>query len=157
MAGERIDSAGEARHLQHKYHQAHTHHATHYEAGAAPVHGVSGTGMDGVQVDLAKLAEAEGKLAGLHETLMAHLRDATRLTDDLQDGTSPVAGPMREAFFDRAGTEVGVQAFLQGYLDELFNVRGAILQTLAGYRSVDESAVAMLHEQTADLHPGTEV
>lgn len=152
MAGDRVDSISEARKL-YREHRRHRHegHVTDYEAGPAPRYGVGGTGMDGVDVDLEQLRQAEHDLADLHDGLVDHLRAAQDLSGPLNDGTSPVTTPMRKAFRDRADPEGGVQAALVDYLDQLVAVRSAILDTLATYAGVDGDEADRLNRQLAYL------
>lgn len=153
MTAERIDSVAEAEKLAKKYRpeQVKNVHPDDH-VGPRPVHQVAATGMDGVQVDLTKLANTEKSLAGLHDQLVRQLETATRLTGPLKDGSSPVTGPMRQAFLLRADTEGGVQKVLRDYLSELARVRVAILQTLATYEAMDDGAADLLNAQITDLN-----
>lgn len=152
MTRERIDNLADARRLSESYHQVHAQKAhTDDNVGAAPVHGVAGTGMDGIEVELDALASTERNLAGLHDQLMEQMRSATVLTDKLQDGSGPVAVRMREAFLRRADVDGGVQKALREYMEELFDVRVVILQTLAGYQRVDDEATDLLSRQIDDF------
>jgi hypothetical protein len=119
--------------------------------GPRPVHAIAGTGMNGVEVDLAQLALAERELAGLHDQLVAHMNKATALTEPVRDGNSPIVAHMRRAFLERADLAGGVQGTLQDYLKELFAVRGAILATLSSYQALDADAAALLDRHTAEL------
>jgi hypothetical protein len=119
--------------------------------GPAPVHTVTGTGMDGLEVDLPRLAKAQEELAALHDDLLAHANLALDLTHPPRDGQSPIVAHMRRAFAERADVEGGVQKVLHDYLTELVNVRSAILATLGTYQALDAEAVAMLNRQTAEL------
>lgn len=153
MTAERIDNVAEAEKLAKKYKPVHVenvHPDDH--VGPRPVHEVSATGMNGVQVDLNKLADTEKSLAGLHDQLVRQLETATRLAGPLKDGSSPVTGPMRRAFLERADTDGGVQKVLRDYLSELARVRVAILQTLATYEAMDSGAADLLNSQIDDLN-----
>jgi hypothetical protein len=153
MTRERIDSLTEAKHLADKYHEVRPQDVkTNGHVGAAPVHAVTGTGMDGMQAQLQLLADTEKSLAGLHSELVGQLRAATALTEDLKDGTGPIATKMRRSFVQLADNEGGVQSALSGYMLELFGVRDAILQTLASYRWSDDEAVDKLNRQIDDLN-----
>jgi len=152
---ERIDNAGEARHLlkEHPLNRP-TNVRPDDSVGAAPVHAVGATGMNGVEVDLTMLSQTEKELAGLHDELVGQLADAGRLTTPLSDGSSPVTGPMRTAFLQRADADGGVQATLRDYLLQLLKVRQAILETLRGYAAIDTEAIARLTDQSAALEAG---
>jgi hypothetical protein len=152
MAGERIDSLTEARRLarEHRMHDV-AHVTPDIKAGGRPEYGVTGTGLDGIEVDLNELRHAESELAALHDGLLVHLRDAVELAGPLGDGSSPVTGPMRRAFKDRADLEGGVQAALLDYIGELISVRAAILETLNAYDATDDDALTLLNQQAADL------
>jgi hypothetical protein len=152
MAGERIDSLTDAKRLRGEYREELV--ATVFpQVTALPnvQHGVTGEGMDGIEADFATLRQAERDLAVLHDDLLAHLKDAAELTGPLGDGTSPVTGPMRKAFRDRADMEGGVQTALLDYIEELIAVRVAILQTLAAYEGVENETVGELRRQLGQL------
>lgn len=152
MARERIDSLSEAKRLAREHRVEQVGHAMpDVRVGDRPVHGVTGTGMDGIDVDLDELRRAEQELAKLHEGLLEHLNEAIDLAGPLGDGTSPVTGPMRRAFRERADLEGGVQAALFDYIGELMSVRAAILATLDAYDAADEDAFALLDQQAAAL------
>jgi hypothetical protein len=122
--------------------------------GARPVHAVSGTGMDGFEVDLAELARTERELAGVHDILQGYMNQSAKLTGPLRDGHSPVADHMRRAFFERADLDGGLQQALREYMRELFTVRRAILATLNSYQALDADAVARLDRQISELDGG---
>lgn len=152
MAGERIDNLTEAKRLSGEYRDELVAYWVPDVKRLPDVqHGVTGVGMDGIDADFATLRQAERELAGLHDDLMAHLRDAADLTGPLDDGTSPVTGPMRKAFRDRADLEGGVQTALLDYMEELIAVRVAILQTLATYEGVENETVGELNRQLGQL------
>ncbi|GLZ38331.1 hypothetical protein [Actinokineospora sp. NBRC 105648] len=109
-------------------------------AAAPGDHRVTGTGMDGVEADYAALAAADRELAALYDDLVGQLRRAQELADPLQGGLGPVAAPMARAFLDRADTEGGVRAALVDYIEELYEVRMTIRDTLNAYRAVDQQA-----------------
>src|SRR4051794_38036748 len=99
MARERIDNTAEAKKLARSDHPKHVPYVNPNDhVGARPAYQVSGTGMDGIDVDLPKLAETEATLGRLQDRLMEHLRTADRLSGPLADGSSPVTVPMRKAF-----------------------------------------------------------
>ncbi|OLF17383.1 hypothetical protein [Actinophytocola xanthii] len=152
MARERVDSFSEAKEL-YREHRPRTvaYVAPDIRAGELPVHGVNGTNMDGIAADFDALVTAERELAQLHDDLFAQLREANSLSGPLGDGSSPVTGPMRKAFLDRADVDGGVQAALVDYIEELFDVRSAILQTLSTYQGVDGDAAARLNRQMEQL------
>ena len=152
MAGERIDSLTEAKRLAREHQMRDmAYFMPDIEVGGRPEHGVAGTGMDGIEVDFDELRQAERDLAALHEGLVAHLRDAVDLSGPLGDGSSPVTGPMRKAFLDRADVDGGVQATLLDYISELISVRGAIIETLNAYDAADRDSLELLNQQVADL------
>jgi hypothetical protein len=156
VSAERIDSVADAEKLAKEYKPVHVKNVNpDNHVGPQQVYQVSATGMDGVQVDLTKLVDTEKSLAGLYDQLARHLETAIRLAGPLKDGSSPVTGPMRQAFLERADTEGGVQKVLRDYLSELAKVRVAILQTLASYDAMDSGAAEMLSSQIAD--PNLEV
>jgi hypothetical protein len=153
MTRERVDSRAEAEDLKDKYHEVRPHKVkTNDHIGAAPVHGVTGTGMDGMEAQLDALLTTEGRLAGLQNDLMAQLHDAEKLTDELKDGSGPIAVKMRRTFLQLADNDGGVQAALRGYINELFGVRLAIVGTLHSYRRVDEEAVNVLNRQVEEFN-----
>ena len=152
MAGDRIDSLTEAKRLRKEHKEQHVIEAvTDVTSFGNLRHGVTGVGMDGIDADFDTLREVEGELARLHDDLLAHLKDAAELTGPLGDGTSPVAKPMRKAFLDRADLEGGVQTTLLDYMEELIEVRFAILQTLATYEGVENDTVDQLRTHAAQL------
>jgi hypothetical protein len=157
MARERIDNLTEAKRLarEHRLEQIGVV-MPNVKVGDRPTHGVTGTGMDGIEVDFDELRQAERDLAALHYELVEHMNKATELGGPLGDGTSPVTGPMRRAFFERADLEGGVQAALSDYINELLGVRWAILATLEAYDAADEESLALFDEQVATL-PGVSV
>jgi hypothetical protein len=152
MARERIDNLTEAKRLrsEHKQHDV-AYFAPVITTGPGVAHGVTGVGMDGIEVDLDALRQAERDLAGLHDDLVEHLRAAQDLTGPLGDGGGPVTGPMRKAFRSRADVEEGVQAALVDYLEEMIAVRTAILNTLATYEGVDGETAGRLSRQMSQL------
>jgi hypothetical protein len=152
MAGERIDNMSEARRLRQEHREELV--ATFMpdvRMGMPVQHGVTGVGMDGIEVDFAALRQAERELADLHDDLVGHLSDAADLTGPLGDGASPVTGPMRKAFRSRADMEGGVQTALLDYLEELIAVRVAIVQTLTTYEGVENDTVGRLRRQAEEL------
>jgi hypothetical protein len=154
MAGERIDSLTEAKRLRKEDEYQVTDVAyflPDVKAGPAVQHGVTGTGMDGIDVDLEALIEAERGLADLHEELVGHLIDATELSGPLGDGGGPVTIPMRKAFKRRADPESGVQAALAEYLGELAAVRRTIMNTLRGYDRVNSELATQFQRQMSQL------
>lgn len=152
MARDRIDSLTEAKQLRDEHRKQPTAHYLPDIAALPNVqHGVTGLGMDGIEADFAMLRQVERDLATLQDDLLAHLRDAADLTGPLGDGTSPVTGPMRKAFFDRADMEGGVQTALLDYAEELIGVRIAIVQTLATYEGVENETVDQLRTQLGEL------
>jgi hypothetical protein len=153
MARERIDHLTEAKRLQreHRPHEDVAYLSPNITVGPGVEHGVTGVGMDGIEVDLGALRQAERDLAGLHDDLLGHLRAAQDLTGPLGDGGGPVTGPMRRAFMSRANVEEGVQAALVDYLEEMIEVRSAILSTLATYEGVDGETANRLARQMAQL------
>jgi hypothetical protein len=153
MARERIDNMSEAKHLlRHEHRERPTAYlVTEVDALAAGPHNVTGVGMDGFQADFGALRDAERDLAALHDELLGQLNEAAELTGPLNDGTSPVAAPMRKAFHSRANNEGGVQTALQQYLTELIGVRIAILKTLATYEGIELDMVSQLQQQLIQL------
>jgi hypothetical protein len=152
MTGERIDNLTEAKRLQREHGETDVaYFLPDVKAGPAVRHGITGTGMDGIDVDTDALRQAEGELAALHDDLMKHLRDAGELTGPLGDGGGPVTVPMRKAFKSRADVDGGVQAALVDYLEELVGVRLAILNTLADYEGVNSDMAARFNRQVAQF------
>jgi hypothetical protein len=152
MARERVDSFSEAKELYREHRpQSVAYFSPDIRAGAMPLHGAVGTGMDGIAVDLTALVQAERELAELHDDLFDQLRAANALDGPLGDGAGPVTIHMRRAFLNRADLEGGVRAALVDYIEELFTVRSAILQTLAAYQGVDSDLAARLNRQLAQL------
>ncbi|HET9138697.1 hypothetical protein [Actinophytocola sp.] len=119
--------------------------------GARPVHDVAGTGMDGFEVDLAELLRTEHDLAGLHDTLVGFMNDATALAGPLKDGSSPVAKHMQRAFFERADLDGGLQQALREYMRELLAIREALLATVRSYQSLDAGVVDRINRQMTEL------
>jgi hypothetical protein len=153
VTAERIDNVADAERLAKKYKPVPVKNVNPDDhVGPRQVYQVTATGMNGVQVDLGKLDATEKRLAALHEQLVRHLETATGLTGPLKDGSSPVTGPMRHAFLQRADAEGGVQKVLRDYLSELARVRVAILQTLATYEAMDSDAADLLNAQIDDLN-----
>jgi hypothetical protein len=152
MAGERIDSFTDAKRLSGEYREELVAYwVPEVDRLPETQHGVTGVGMDGIEADFETLRAAERELAALHDDLLAHLKDAAELTGPLGDGSSPVTGPMRKAFRDRADLEGGVQTALLDYMEELIAVRFAILQTLATYEGVENETVGQLRQQLGQL------
>jgi hypothetical protein len=67
----------------------------------------------------------------------------------MHDGSGPVAGPMRQAFYNRADDQGGVVAALMDYIEEIDEVRAMMNETLASYTQVDESQAAALRQVDA--------
>lgn len=152
MAGERIDNLTEAKRLQREHRETDVaYFLSDVKAGPGVQHGVTGVGMDGIEVDFDALRQAEQELAALHDDLMRHLRNASELTGPLGDGGGPVTVPMGKAFKSRADVDGGVQAALVDYLEELVGVRIAILSTLADYEGVTNDMTARFNHQVAQL------
>ncbi|MFL6119803.1 hypothetical protein [Actinophytocola sp.] len=152
MGPERIDDLTDARRLRHEYGERTVAYLLpEIDRIEGQRHGVTGEGMDGIEVDLDALRQAERDLAVLHDDLAAHLTEADDLTGPLGDGKSPVAAPMRLAFQTRAGDEGGVQTALQQYMAELLAVRVTILKTLASYQSVEQETVSRLRRQAEEI------
>jgi len=152
MGRERIDNLTEAKHLRHEYREQDVAYTVPEITGVGGGrHRVDGVGMDGIQADFGALRDAERQLVALHEELLGHMNEATHLTGPLDDGSSPVTGPMRSAFHTRADNEGGVQTTLQQYLTELINVRIGILETLATYEGVEDDTVGKLQRQLIQL------
>ncbi|WP_018686573.1 hypothetical protein [Actinokineospora enzanensis] len=101
-----------------------------------------GENAGAVEADYPALHAADERLARLQTQLEDRLRDAEHLAEPLRNGTGPVAGPMAQAFLDRADNDRGVRAVLRDYLAELGAVRASIGATLAAYQDVDEQAKA---------------
>jgi hypothetical protein len=153
MTRERVDSRAEAEDLKDEYHKVRPHKVkTNDHIGAAPVHGVTGTGMDGMEAQLDALVATEARLASIYEQLDVQRQRAAALTDDLKDGSGPIAAKMRQSFLQLADNEGGVQTALTGYAKELLGVRSAILNTLYSYRWVDEEAVNVLNRQVEEFN-----
>jgi hypothetical protein len=151
MGRERIDNLTEARRLRHEYREQDVAYLLPEIDRIQGRHAVTGVGMDGIEVDLAALRQAERDLATLHDDLAGHLAEAADLTGPLGDGKSPVAGPMRVAFQTRAGDEGGVRTALWQYMTELVAVRVTILKTLAAYHGVEEETVSRLRRQAEEI------
>lgn len=157
MARERVDSFTEAKGLYREQRpQSVAYFAPDVRAGAAPVHGATGTNMDGIATDFDALVQAEKELAELYDDLFDQLRAAKGLTGPFGDGASPVTATMRRAFLDRADIEGGVQAALVDYIEELFDVRMAILQTLRTYEGIESDATALLNRQMRQMDRETQ-
>jgi hypothetical protein len=143
MARERVDDFAEAKELSKEHKKVHHDKVgPDIHAGTLQVHGTSGQGMDGIAADIEELITLSNTLGGLRDKLMGHMATATRLTEPLEDGTSPVTGPMRKAFHQRADVDEGVQGTLGQYIEELDAVRQAIGLTLDTYRGIDTDAGA---------------
>jgi len=152
MAGDRIDNFSEAKRLDREYREQDVIEFLPETVSYGNIrHGVTGEGLDGIEADFATLRQAEREFANLYDDLLVHLRDASELTQPMSDGTSPVTGPMRKAFRDRADMEGGVQTALLDYMEELIAVRTAILQTLATYEGVEGDTFERLREQAREL------
>ena len=140
MSGERIRNTGDAKELLGKYHVAKAGHSdVTVHAGPKTSYAISGTGMDGFEIDPDAMIEARGKLDELQRQLETHLTTAQDLAAPLPDGTSRVADKMREAYLDRASLEHGVQGILRDYLAELGAVQAAIQATLQMYDDLDSA------------------
>jgi hypothetical protein len=151
MARERITSRADARETRDNYRdEAVMYLAPRTKAGPRETFGVAGTGMDGIEVDLDALHNAEQELRELQKKLQDHLEQATELGDQLHDGKTLVARHMRQAFLDRVDAEGGVQAALEDYIDEVDEVRMRIRETLATYQELDSDAAARILAQGVD-------
>ena len=143
MGRHRVDSYTEAKELSHDQHRVQPHKpGPHIHAGHAQQHGATGQNMDGISADFQRLDDLRGQLEGLLERLRAHRATAVHLTNPLEDGTSPVTGPMRKAFHQRADVDGGVQGALDQYIGELDAVRTAIVNTLQTYQGVESDSVS---------------
>ena len=138
MGRERVDSFTEAKHLSEDHKRVRPDKTgPDIHAGQLHAHGASGVGMDGISVDYGELSRLNGELQRRRDELVEQLARAAELTGPLADGSSPVTGPMRKAFFQRADVEEGVQGTLQQYILELEAVMDTITNTLDTYRGVD--------------------
>jgi hypothetical protein len=147
MARERVDSFTEAKKLSHEHKRVRPDRpGPHIRAGAAPVHGASGQNMDGIAADFERLSELNGQLQVLRDQLAEHRAAAAALTEPLTDGSSPVVGPMRQAFHQRANATEGVQGALDQYIGELDAVRTAIVNTLQTYQGVEDDAATAFNQ-----------
>lgn len=153
MAGKRVDSFTEAKELYRDQDKPRNEafFGADIKVGGVPQHGAAGTNMDGIATNFDELVRTEQQLADLHDDLVGHLREAAELAGPLDDGSSPVTGPMRKAFKDRADMEGGVQTALLDYMNELVAVRAAIFQTLETYRGIDQESVDRLQQHMAYL------
>jgi hypothetical protein len=141
MARERVDDFAEAKELSKEHKRVHHDKVgPDIHAGQLQVHGASGTSMDGIAADIDQLITLSNTLQGLRDQLSGHLATAAQLTEPLADGSSPVTGPMRKAFLQRADVDEGVQGTLTQYIEELDAVRQAISDTLLTYTGVDTEA-----------------
>jgi hypothetical protein len=151
MARERIDSRADARETLGKYREeAVMYVAPETRAGPKGAFGVAGAGMDGIEVDLNALYDAERDLRELQKKLRDHLEKAADLRDNLHDGKTLVARHMRQAFLDRVDAEGGVEGALEDYIDEVDEVRMRIRETLAAYEDLDTEAAARIRSQGVD-------
>jgi hypothetical protein len=138
MARERVDDFAEAKELSKEHKRVrHEKVGPDIHAGQLQVHGASGTSMDGIAADVDELIALSNTLASLRDDLSGHLAKAAQLAEPLEDGSSPVTGPMRKAFLQRADVDEGVQGTLVQYIEELDAVRQAISDTLVTYTGVD--------------------
>jgi hypothetical protein len=142
MGRHRVDSYTEAKELSHDQHRVRPHKpGPHIHAGHAQQHGAAGQNMDGIAADMQRLDELRANLDGLIARLQKHREAAVHLTAPLEDGTSPVTGPMRKAFHQRADVDGGVQGALDQYIAELDAVRTAIVNTQHTYEGVESDTV----------------
>ncbi len=142
MARERVDSFTEAKELSGEHKRVRPRKSgPDIHAGDVPLHGVAGLNMDGISADFQQLVALEGELRDLLDELGRQRAMAARLSDPLEDGTSPVTGPMRKAFQQRADVHEGVQGALDQYIEELDRVRVAVVNTLQTYQGVEGEAV----------------
>src|SRR5438067_740895 len=107
-----------------------------------------------IELDPAEIAAANAELGRRYDELSDLLAQAKELASPLRDGGSPVADHLRKAFGIRGSADAGVQAVLQGYLDELNALRDAIRQAAAGHQAADEQAQDSLTAIRADTDPG---
>ncbi|MGH3762388.1 hypothetical protein [Actinophytocola sp.] len=143
MARERVDGFMEAKRLSEEHERVRPRRTgPDIHAGQQQLHGASGQNMDGIAANFDQLNFLNGQLQALRDELTGHLSTAGRLAEPLSDGTSPVTGPMRKAFLQRADAEEGVAGVLTQYLRELDAVKLAITSTLNTYRGVDGDAAA---------------
>lgn len=141
MARERVDSYTEAKELSAEHKRVRPRKSgPDIHAGAAVPHGAAGQNMDGIAADFQRLSDLNGELQVLRDRLAQHRAEAVELTGPLTDGTSPVTGPMRKAFHQRADVDEGVLGALDQYIGELDAVRAAIVNTLHTYQGVDSEA-----------------
>jgi hypothetical protein len=143
MGRHRVDSLAEAKELSHDQHAVRPHRpGPDIHAGHAQQHGATGQNVDGITADFQRLTELYGQLQSLRDRLVQQRAAAAELTTPFEDGTSPVTGPMRKAFHQRADVDGGVQGALDQYIGELDAVRTAIVNTLQTYQGVEGDAVA---------------
>jgi hypothetical protein len=142
-----IRNVEDAKDLRHEHKPEKTgFHKPNTQVGAAPEHGVTGQGMNGMEVDVDALRDIDKQLEQHQHELTRQLTRAARLTEYLNDGETPISGPMRRAFLDRADDQGGIQGTLQQYLDELSDVRLAISATLESYQNLDASAATLMRD-----------
>jgi hypothetical protein len=105
--------------------------------GPTADHGMTGTGMNGFELDPEAMRATLKELGDLRAKLEGFRREAQRLAEPLPDGGGLVAMQMRQAFLDRADLDNGVQAVLEDYILELDSVEDTIRSTLEAYESLD--------------------
>jgi hypothetical protein len=153
MTRDRFDDRHDLKEAKHEHHEVRPHKVkTNDHVGAAPVHGVAGTGMDGMEAQLDTLLTTDRQLEGLQKALMAQKQTAAALTHDLKDGAGPIAAKMRQSFLQLADNDGGVLTTLDDYINELSGVRQAIAETLHSYRWVDDEAVNVLNRQIEEFN-----
>lgn len=150
MARERVDSFTEAKELSAEHKRVRPRKSgPDIHAGSAVFHGASGQNMDGIAADFQRLTDLYGQLQTLRDRLVTQRAAAAELAGPLADGTSPVTGPMRKAFHQRADVDEGVQGALDQYIAELDAVRTAIVNTLQTYQGVEGDAVLRFNQVTS--------
>ncbi|HWM05760.1 MAG TPA: hypothetical protein VNP92_25750 [Actinophytocola sp.] len=147
MARERVDSFTEAKRLSGDHDRVRPgKDRANIHAGDVVAHGATGQNVDGISADFQRLTDLYGQLQGLRDRLVQQRAAAVELSGPLTDGSSPVTGPMRKAFRQRADVDEGVQGALDQYIGELDAVRTAIVNTLQTYRGVEGDAVARFNQ-----------
>lgn len=150
MDPHRIEDKDDARRLL-REERRHEHHQPRTLENARDVQAPTGAGNaalvaedDRIELDPAEIAAADAELGRHYDELSKLLAQAKELEAPLRDGTSPVAAHLRKAFHLRSSDDAGVQAVLQGYLDELDTLRQSIRRVSSDHASNDAETAATL-------------
>jgi hypothetical protein len=152
----RIDGQHSARHYartQGNHDPMDQHHLGKHDAAPRTAHfqstgavSAGGTGIPGVEVDIAHLQSALGQLQGRQDEFTNTVASASALTDHLPNGTGPTAEMMGQFYQHRVGDTGGVRYALNAHLGHLDAIVNNLSATITNYTNSEDEALRAIHE-----------